>query len=242
MKYRLPKTEEKPQYIEEKFDKIAQKYDLFNDIITLGIHRYWKKILVKKTKLNKDKQCLDLCCGTGDISRELLNQYPNCKVIGLDFSEKMLCIAKSKFVKNSNIRFLKGDAMHIPFSDGIFDAVTIGYGLRNVSNIKNCLKEIFRVLKPGGVLACLDLGKVRVPVISILSKFYFFRIVPLIGNLLIPEEEMFHYLPHSSIKYPSQELIESFILEVGFKRTEMLNFFFGASIIHIAYKTSNNDY
>ena len=80
------------------------------------------------------------------------------------------------------------------------------------------------------------------PLISVLSKFYFFRIVPLIGNLLIPGEEMFHYLPHSSINYPNQELIEGFMLEVGFKRTEMTNFFFGASTIHVAYKIINNNY
>jgi len=242
MRYSLPKAQEKPKYIEKKFDEIAQKYDLFNDIITLGIHRYWKKFLVRQTKLDKDKNCLDLCCGTGDISREILNQFPNCKVVGLDFSEKMLCIAKSKLINSSNIHFLKGDAMHIPFPDENFDAVTIGYGLRNVANIKNCLKEIFRVLKPDGVLTCLDVGKVHRPIISILINFYFFRIVPLIGNLLIHGEEMFHYLPHSSIEYPCQELIKRFMLDVGFKRVEIYNFFFGASSIHVAHKTTNNSY
>jgi len=242
MKYSLPTAEEKPKYIKNKFDQIASKYDLFNDIITLGIHRYWKKFMVKKIRLNKDKKCLDLCCGTGDISREVLNQYPHCKVVGLDFSEEMLFIAKAKLMKNSNIQFLRGDAMHIPFPNENFDAVTIGYGLRNVSNINNCLKEIFRVLKPGGVLACLDVGKVHIPVISNLINFYFFRIVPLIGNLLIPGEEMFHYLPNSSTDYPSQELIKSFLLEVGFKKAEIYNLFFGASTIHVAQKTTNNNY
>ena len=184
MKYTLPNSDEKPKYIEEKFGKIAEKYDLFNDLITFGLHRYWKKFLVKKIKVKKINNCLDLCCGTGDISIEIYRQNPKCKVIGLDFSQEMLKLAKSKIDVTSSIKFLIGDAMQIPFSDSNFEAVTIGYGLRNVSNIKNCLREVFRVLKTDGVFVCLDLGKVRLPIISHISNFYFFRIVPLIGNVL----------------------------------------------------------
>ena len=236
MKYTLPNSDEKPKYIEEKFGKIAEKYDLFNDLITFGLHRYWKKFLVKKIKVKKINNCLDLCCGTGDISIEIYRQNPKCKVIGLDFSQEMLKLAKSKIDVTSSIDFLIGDAMQIPFSDSNFEAVTIGYGLRNVSNIKNCLREVFRVLKTDGVFVCLDLGKVRLPIISHISNFYFFRIVPLIGKFLIPNEEMFHYLPYSSVDYPNQESIKNLILEVGFKKVEIHNFVFGASAIHVAYK------
>jgi len=238
MKYTLPNSQEKSKYIESKFGVIAKKYDLFNDIITFGLHRHWKKFMVKQTGLNKDNKCLDLCCGTGDISHEVLRQYPNCNVTGLDFSQEMLKIAKAKNTHNSKINFLHGDALHIPFPDESFHAVTIGYGLRNVVDINSCLKEIFRVLKFRGVLLCLDVGKVRIPIISTLNNFYFFRIVPFIGNWLMPGEEMFHYLPQSSLEYPSQESIKNMIQEVGFIKVEIHNFVFGASTLHIAHKES----
>ena len=161
MSYTLPSIDEKSNYVEEKFDEIAQKYDRFNDVITFGMHRYWKKFVVRQTGLRPDEECLDLCCGTGDISREILRQQPECKITGLDFSAEMLKIAKSKNSGNSEIQYLQGDAMNIPFPDTYFDAVTIGYGLRNVTDLNACLQEIFRVLKPGGVLVSLDVGKVR---------------------------------------------------------------------------------
>ena len=238
MKYTLPTSKHKPKYIQEKFEGIAKKYDLFNDIITFGMHRYWKKILVKKIELKTNNTCLDLCCGTGDISNEISRQYPEIKITGLDFSKEMLKIATTKISNNQNINFLHGDAMNIPFPDLKFDAVTIGYGLRNVSDIKACLSEIFRVLKAKGVLACLDLGKVKMPIISNINNFYFFKIIPLIGNWLIPGEEMFHYLPHSSTNYPSQESIKHIMLEVGFNNVDIYNFVFGASTIHVAYKNN----
>ena len=240
MAYTLPSSEEKSHYVEQKFDEIAKIYDRFNDVITFGMHRYWKKFVVRKTGLHPGDHCLDLCCGTGDIAREVLRQYPLCIVTGLDFSEEMLKIAESKNSKNSGIQFLLGDAMKIPFPDANFDAVTIGFGLRNVQNMNGCLQEILRVLKPGGVTVCLDVGKVRLPVIAELSNFYFFHIVPLIGNWLMRGQEMFHYLPHSSLEYPNQELLKHLILEAGFQEAEIHDFFFGASTVHVAYKPTNN--
>lgn len=236
----LPTTEEKSSYVEEKFDEIAQKYDRFNDFITFGMHRYWKRFVVRQTGLRPDEKCLDLCCGTGDISREVLRQHPECKVTGLDFSVEMLKIAESKSSRNSNIQYLQGDAMKIPLPEANFDAVTIGYGLRNVPDINGCLLEILRVLKPGGVLVSLDVGKVRLPIIAELNNFYFFRIVPLIGNLLMPGQEMFQYLPHSSLEYPNQELLKRMMLETGFKQVDIHDFVFGASTVHVAYKPTNN--
>ena len=240
MAYTLPSAEEKSNYVEQKFDEIAKKYDHFNDVITFGMHRYWKKFVVRQTGLRPGDHCLDLCCGTGDIAREVLRQHPTCNVTGLDFSQEMLKIAESKNCKNSNIQYLLGDAMNIPLPDASFDAVTVGYGLRNVSNLNGCLKEILRVLQPGGVLVCLDIGKVRLPIIAELNNFYFFRIVPLIGNWLMPGQEMFLYLPHSSLEYPNQELLKHLMIETGFLRAEIHDFVFGASTVHVAYKSTNN--
>ena len=240
MTYTLPKTEEKSVYVEQMFNKIAQKYDLFNDIITFGMHRHWKKFVARQTDLQAEQSCLDLCCGTGDIAREVLRQYPSSKVTGLDFSEEMLNIAESKNTSEIIVEYMPGDAMNIPFHDAVFDAVTIGYGMRNVQNISKCLGEILRVLKPEGVLVSLDVGKVRIPILAELNHFYFFQIVPLVGKLLMPGEEIFQYLPESSLEYPNQEFLKNLMIETGFQKVEFHNFVFGASTVHVAYKPAKN--
>ena len=240
MTYTLPNTEEKSVYVEQMFNKIAQKYDLFNDIITFGMHRQWKRFVARQTDLHAEQSCLDLCCGTGDIAREVLRQYPSSKVTGLDFSEEMLNIAESKNNNKITVQYIPGDAMNIPFQDAAFDAVTIGYGMRNVQNISQFLREIVRVLKPEGVLVSLDVVKVRIPILAELNHFYFFHIVPLVGKLLMPGEEIFQYLPESSLEYPNQESLTNLMIETGFEKVGFHNFVFGASTVHVAYKPAKN--
>ena len=240
MTYTLPKTEEKSVYVEQMFNKIAQKYDLFNDIITFGMHRQWKRFVARQTDLQTEQSCLDLCCGTGDIAREVVRQYPSCKVTGIDFSEEMLNIAESKNTSEIIVEYMPGDAMNIPFHDAVFDAVTIGYGMRNVQDISQFLREILRVLKPEGVLVSLDVGKVSIPILAELNHFYFFHIVPLIGKLLMPGEEIFKYLPESSLAYPNQDSLKNFMIETGFQKVEFHNFVFGGSTVHVAYKPDKN--
>ncbi len=240
MTYTLPNTEEKSVYVEQMFNKIAQKYDLFNDIITFGMHRQWKRFVARQTDLHDEQSCLDLCCGTGDIAREVLRQYPSSKVTGLDFSEEMLNIAESKNTSEIAVKYVPGDAMNIPFQDAVFDAVTIGYGMRNVQDISQFLREILRVLKPEGVLVSLDVGKVRIPILAELNHFYFFHIVPLIGKLLMPGEEIFKYLPESSLEYPNQDSLKNLMIETGFQKVEFHNFVFGGSTVHVAYKPDKN--
>tara|TARA_B100000579_G_scaffold131070_1_gene105826 strand:- start:4944 stop:5666 length:723 start_codon:yes stop_codon:yes gene_type:complete len=240
MTYKLPNIEEKSVYVEKMFNKIAQKYDLFNDIITFGMHRKWKRFTAHKTELKDEQSCLDLCCGTGDIAREVLRQYPSSKVTGLDFSEKMLNVAKSKNTSDLAVKYMSGDAMKIPFHDEEFNAITIGYGMRNVQDISQFLEEILRVLKPEGVLVSLDVGKVGIPILKELNNFYFFHIVPFVGKLLIPGEKIFKYLPESTKKYPNQESLKNFMIEKGFHKVEFYNFIFGASTVHVAYKPAKN--
>jgi len=240
MTYTLPKTEEKSVYVEQMFNKIAQKYDLFNDIITFGMHRQWKRFVARQTELHDEQSCLDLCCGTGDIAREVLRQYPSSQVTGLDFSEEMLNIAESKNTSEKAVKYVTGDAMNIPFKNEVFDAVTIGFGMRNVQDISQFLREILRVLKPEGVLVSLDVGKVRIPILTELNHFYFFHIVPLIGKLIMPGGEIFKYLPESSLEYPNQDCLKKLMIETGFKKVDFHNFVFGSSTVHVAYKQDKN--
>ncbi|MGK5091724.1 bifunctional demethylmenaquinone methyltransferase/2-methoxy-6-polyprenyl-1,4-benzoquinol methylase UbiE [Deltaproteobacteria bacterium TL4] len=236
MSYQLPQPEEKARYVQSKFDEIAPKYDVYNDVITFGMHRYWKKFLVRRLGLGREPQCLDLCCGTADLSKELLKTYSSAEVIALDFSQEMLKVAQKRFqALDQNCFLVQGNAMEIPFSDKTFDAVTIGFGLRNVADLQTCLLEIVRVLKPGGVFACLDVGKVNIPLISAMHHFFFFFIVPWIGKCLYPGQEMFDYLPHSSTDYPNQERLKRLMLGAGFKQVDVYNFMFGASALHLGY-------
>ncbi len=248
MSSRLPESAAKARYVREKFDQIARHYDLFNDLITQGMHRRWKNRLVGRLGLHPEARGLDLCCGTGDIaarSRVLLGGGGGLFL--LDFSPNMLRVARRRLGgvrgagQTAHSRppdevLLRGDAMRLPFREGSLDFVTVGYGLRNVTDLKGCLREIQRVLKPGGVLGSLDVGKVGNPLLRPLAEFYFFRIVPLIGRLLQPGQDMFTYLPHSSLEYPDQQAIAGLMKELGFEEVEIIGFVFGASVIHLARK------
>ena len=235
--YTLPSNEEKATYVQDKFTQIASKYDLFNDLITQGMHRYWKNFLVRQANLKEGDSALDICCGTGDITKRLRKVVgAKGNALGLDFSPGMLQVARTR-ENSDSISFMQGDAMVLPVKDASLNAVTVGYGLRNVIDIPKCLREVHRALKPGGKFLSLDVGKVKSPLIKPFFQFYFFYIVPRIGKLLYSEEDMFDYLPHSSIEYPDQEKLSEIIYAAGFEKVKYYNFVFGGSTIHIATKS-----
>lgn len=237
--YKLPSQEKKPEYVRKNFDGIAKAYDRFNDWNSFFLHRIWKDWVVKEAKRSvpHSKSALDLCCGTGDITYRL-SQDPDLEtVVGLDFSEQMLSYAFPK-VEGKPVKLIVGDAMNLKqFPDGSFDIVTMGFGLRNVSDLRLCLQEIKRVLKKEGVFVNLDVGRVRPRFLKFFADFYFFKIVPLFGYLLYGKQnEMFDYLPHSSKTYPDQETLQTILTEVGFKEVRFQNFVFGNAVAHVAKK------
>jgi demethylmenaquinone methyltransferase/2-methoxy-6-polyprenyl-1,4-benzoquinol methylase len=245
MSYRLPPPERKSDYVREKFDQIAHSYDLFNDLITQFQHRRWKRVLVERLEISPDAFGLDLCCGTGDIAARCLARLsPRGELAAVDFSPGMLEIARSRLSATRERGgtdaprplLLGGDAMRLPFRDASFHFIAIGYGLRNVSSLEGCLEELWRVLRPEGVLASLDVGKVRNPLLRRCSDFYMFRVVPLIGGLLQRGQDMYQYLPHSTVEYPDQDSLRVLMEGKGFTRVETIEFLFGASVIHLARK------
>ncbi len=241
MSFVIPEGEEKSKYVQKKFSGIAGKYDLFNDLMTQGMHRYWKRFLVKKAQLDEGNCALDICCGTGDITQLLKKKVgTQGQVTGLDFSTGMLKVAHARNI-NSEVSLMRGDATVLPVKNCSLDAVTVGYGLRNLINIEMCFKEVLRALKPGGRFLSLDMGKVKIPVIKQFFEFYFFHIVPRIGKMIYPGEDMFDYFAQSSVNFPSQEKLSEMLENTGFTNVRFYNFYFGGNVIHYAQKPHLND-
>lgn len=236
MSFQIPDGQEKSAYIKNKFSVIANRYDLFNDIITQWMHRYWKRFMVKQADLGPGDSALDICCGTGDITQRLEKAVgPSGNVTGLDFSTGMLFVAQSRS-PGKGIHFIQGDAMTLPMQNNSQDAITVGFGLRNLVDINACLSEVMRVLKPGGRFLSLDMGKVNIPVFRALFQFYFFVIVPRIGKWIYPKETFFDYFPHSSLAFPSQQKLAGMLEERGFEKVRYFNFHLGSTAIHYARK------
>ena len=222
----------------EMFDSISKEYDFINNLITFGSHKKWKKQIVDISKKNKPKQILDLATGTADIAIELTS-IENCKITGLDISSKMLDIGKTKINKlklNSNISLEQGDAENLKYNDGTFDVVTIGYGVRNFTNLKNSLNEIYRVLKKDGSLIILETSLPTNPLMrffyNIHTKFY----VRLIGKIFSNNSNAYNYLESSAKIFPHGENFKKILQKLNFKDIRSKIKLFGASTIYIAKK------
>jgi demethylmenaquinone methyltransferase / 2-methoxy-6-polyprenyl-1,4-benzoquinol methylase len=229
----------KAAYVQERFTAIADRYDLFNDLITCGRHRYWKSFVVKQAEVKRGDRALDLCCGTGDITRRLGTAVTDDgQVLGLDFSPGMLKVAGTR-ARRKNTILLQGDAMVLPVKSASLDVVTVGFGLRNLADIDRCLQETLRVLKPGGRFVSLDMGKVTLPVLRQLFHWYFFRIVPAIGQLIVPGETLFDYFPQSSLTYPAPEALSIKLRDTGFENIRCTRFYAGSTVVHQARKSDS---
>ena len=244
--FKMPETQVKAEFVRTNFDVIASKYDLFNDLNSFYLHRYWKNSiisLIEKTfpvrEFDDCLDCLDLCCGTGDISVRLTKMNLSKKVTSVDFSEKMLSVAKERLKGITKSTLDIGDATNLKnLAANKFDVVTVGFGLRNVDNLDKALSEIYRVLKPGGLFINLDVGKVKNPLIRFFADFYFFKIVPLMGYLIWgAKNDMFDYLPVSSLSYPDQEKLKSLFKKSKFQNVGYKNFVFGNVAMHWGRKS-----
>lgn len=207
--------EDRAARVSDLFGRIAPRYDLINDLQSFGLHRLWKRRLVQLAEPKPGARALDLCCGTGDIAFALARR--GAEVVGLDFSEPMLAVARRRAGVSSfrTPEFMRGDAMAVPFPDNSFDIVTMGYGLRNLACWEDGLREMLRVVKPGGRVLVLDFGK---PVNALWRAAYFAYLracVPAFGLLVARDAAAYAYILESLRHFPAQHGVAAQLRELG---------------------------
>lgn len=221
------------------FSGIAGRYDLLNHVLSMNIDKRWRRLVRHKLQPILDDPnalILDVACGTGDLSIEL-QTHADARVIGTDFCRPMLAVAAEKNTKESlAIPYVEGDAMRLGFSDDTFDAVTIAFGLRNLSNFSDGLAELRRVLKTGGRIVVLEFSSPVIPGFRQLFNLYFTRVLPRIGGAVSGSRGAYEYLPDSVSKFPDQKRLVSMMMETGFDGVEYTNLTGGIAAIHTGVK------
>jgi demethylmenaquinone methyltransferase/2-methoxy-6-polyprenyl-1,4-benzoquinol methylase len=233
-KYLSYDSERAPR-VREMFSRIAGRYDLVNDLMSFGLHRRWKRETVRLAidGAARPVRVLDLCCGSGDLGF-LAEQLGAGRVTGADFTLPMLVVAwRRRKARASRSAFVQADALRLPFPDGTFDAVVVGYGLRNVSDLAAALAEMRRVLAPGGRVAVLDFGKPENPVARALYRAYLRAAMPVVGWLFHGDADAYRYIPESLERYPAQRGVERMMREAGFANARYENHLLGAMGINI---------
>ena len=186
--------------IKEMFNKISDKYDLLNTLLSFGVHHLWKNTCVKNINFKNNMKILDCATGTGDLAIKIKDYDKESIVYALDFSPSMLSIAKAKDNKNK-IHFINGDILHLPFKSNSFDAITISFGIRNVDNILFAFNEMARVTKSGGKILILEFGQPR-NIFKFIYKIYCYLIIPLVGKILSGHKYAYKYLPSTALSFP----------------------------------------
>jgi demethylmenaquinone methyltransferase/2-methoxy-6-polyprenyl-1,4-benzoquinol methylase len=210
--------------VEDLFAAVAPRYDLINDLQSFGLHRVWKRRLVRLASVRPGEHALDVCCGTGDVTFALARE--DAEATGFDFSAPMLDVARRRAAAllgsfRAAPRFIQGDALCLPFADASFDIVTISYGLRNLADIDRGLRELTRVLRPGGRLLVLDFGK---PGLLVWRRLYFTYLrwcVPVFGRLFCGDADTHGYILDSLQKYPAQRGVDAKLRGLGYEETSV---------------------
>ena len=220
------------------FDNLAEKYDATNVMHSFGLKRYFDRKALAGLKFPVDGKLLDLCCGSGDLSEQFARKYPAAEITGLDYSSEMLKVFSRRTARFKNVSHLQGSCYELPFADGTFDAVVIGYGLRNLEFPLKGLKEIHRVLKPGGGIGCVDLGKPTNPLFKPIYNFHFYFLAPILGKLIFHRNEFnsFRYLPVSNKYFPPPARLKELFAEAGFRNIRTGNYWIGAILGILAEK------
>ncbi|HEX6602779.1 MAG TPA: bifunctional demethylmenaquinone methyltransferase/2-methoxy-6-polyprenyl-1,4-benzoquinol methylase UbiE [Solirubrobacterales bacterium] len=206
--------------VNRMFDRVAGRYDALNSLMSAGLHHRWRERAADRAELGPGDAALDVCCGTGDFALELAQRVtPGGRVVGCDFSEPMLDLAREKAAERGagGVRFEWADALELPYDGERFDAVTVGFGVRNLADLDRGLREMARVLKPGGRAVILEITQPSRPPLSLFYSLWFDRIVPLLG-VFSSDPEAYSYLPESVRSFPDPRGLAEKMDSAGFKQ------------------------
>jgi demethylmenaquinone methyltransferase / 2-methoxy-6-polyprenyl-1,4-benzoquinol methylase len=230
-------SEEFASQVQGMFDRIAGVYDVMNSAMTVGLHHEWRQRAVDRAEVGPGADALDICCGTGDLALELRRRIgPDGRVVGSDFSEPMLELARRKSGEEGlPVEFGWADALDLPYGDASFDAVTIGFGARNLADLDKALAEMARVLRPGGRVVILEITRPQREPLATFYSLWFDRLVPLIGNFA-GDPEAYSYLPNSVRTFPEPRELAARIDAAGFEQIRWLLLAGGIIAIHSGIK------
>ncbi|ANT53501.1 bifunctional demethylmenaquinone methyltransferase/2-methoxy-6-polyprenyl-1,4-benzoquinol methylase UbiE [Mesorhizobium amorphae] len=235
-------ADDKQSLVNDVFHKVANRYDLMNDLMSAGLHRLWKEAMV--TWLNPPKRpgwkVLDVAGGTGDIAFRIVEaSHGNAHATVLDINGSMLAVGRDRAEKkglSDNTDFVEANAEELPFPDATFDAYSIAFGIRNVPRIDVALTEAYRVLKPGGRLLCLEFSEVEMPLLDKVYEAWSFNAIPKIGQAVTGDGEPYSYLVESIRKFPNQVNFAAMITRAGFDRVTFRNYSGGIAALHSGWK------
>ena len=230
---------EKAGKVQNVFTSVASKYDIMNDIMSVGIHRIWKEAMMDWLAPRPGQRLLDVAGGTGDISFKFLKRAGSGHATVLDITENMLIEGRKRAETDQilhSLDWIVGDAMSLPFADNSFDVYTISFGIRNVTQPQEALNEAFRILRPGGRLMVLEFSQIPVPLAQKAYDLYSFNVIPTMGKLITNDRSSYQYLVESIRKFPDQETFLSMVQHAGFKNTSYRNLSLGIAALHSGWK------
>ena len=237
--YKQVDVEKKQSLVKGVFDSVAGKYDLMNDVMSVGVHRLWKNYTIASSNVSNGDQVLDIAGGTGDLTIKFRKKVgPTGKVILSDINNSMLYEGRKNLLNHGviDVDFVQANAESLPFKDNTFDCVSIAFGLRNVTDKDAALKQMCRVLKKGGTLLILEFSKVENQMLEKAYDFYSFNLIPKFGDFFANDEDSYQYLAESIRKHPDQETLKTMVLDAGFEFCEYHNLTGGIVALHKAIK------
>jgi demethylmenaquinone methyltransferase/2-methoxy-6-polyprenyl-1,4-benzoquinol methylase len=230
---------EKAGRVHGVFTSVASKYDVMNDVMSVGVHRVWKDAMMDWLAPRDGQRLLDVAGGTGDVAFRFLKRAPGASAVVLDMTESMLIEGRKRAeaeAMSDRLDWIVGDAMALPFEDNSFDVYTISFGIRNVTRIEDALGEAFRVLRPGGRLMVLEFSQLPNPAMQWAYDRYSFNVIPRMGQVIAGDSASYQYLVESIRKFPDQERFATMIRQAGFAQVKYRNLTFGVAALHSGWK------
>jgi demethylmenaquinone methyltransferase / 2-methoxy-6-polyprenyl-1,4-benzoquinol methylase len=230
---------EKAGLVHEVFTSVASRYDVMNDVMSVGVHRLWKDAMMDWLAPRPGQRLLDVAGGTGDIAFRFLRRAPSASAVVFDMTESMLIEGRKRADAqrlSDRLEWVAGDAMALPFEDGSFDVYAISFGIRNVTRIPDALREAYRVLKPGGRLMVLEFSQLPNPGLQWVYDRYSFNVIPTMGQVVAGDRDSYQYLVESIRKFPDQETFAGMIREAGFEQVKYRNLSLGIAALHSGWK------